>query len=369
MREFIAGLGFEPMLSEFDSFPVDPSTGVIENCRKVIDERADIFVLIVGKRHGSVVDTGKSVTNLEYLAARGKEIPVYAFVTRSVLDVLPVWKENPEATFPGVDSPSLFEFVDSIRSCGEVWVYPFDTAQDIMAALRTQWAYLFYESLQLWTKFRGAGLEELPPDVSGAALQLIIERPFAWEYRLFDRVLRDELKKAESARRDLDIGLCLGAHEYFEPVQLTGWIGAQFSGLSGLIGGLAHLLNTTYREATGPVGESGDPAKIVYVAQRVGQVYSATIEWSRRFRRVHAGEEFRRLLDLCAAFSSDCLRKIETLSNDTSRALDPKQASFESLLAAFGRSARGRSDARPTGAGSSSVSPVVVRSSAILTFS
>jgi len=49
--------------------------------------------------------------------------------------------------------------------------------------------------------------------------------------------------------------------------------------------------------------------------------------------------------------------------------LVPKQASFESLLAAFGRSARGRSDARPTGAGSSSVSPVVVRSSAILTFS
>ncbi len=51
------------------------------------------------------------------------------------------------------------------------------------------------------------------------------------------------------------------------------------------------------------------------------------------------------------------------------RQLDPKQASFESLLAAFGRSARGRSDARPTRAGSRSVSPVVVRSSAILTFS
>jgi hypothetical protein len=82
------------LVSEFDSFPVQPEINAIENCLKAVDERADLFVLIVGGRYGSINDQGKSVTNMEYLRARAKGIPVYSFVQRSILEVMSEWKGN-----------------------------------------------------------------------------------------------------------------------------------------------------------------------------------------------------------------------------------------------------------------------------------
>lgn len=64
--------GFQAMLSEFDSFPIDPCIGTFENCLSNVDQSADIFILIVGNRYGYVTDRGKSITNLEYLHAKAK---------------------------------------------------------------------------------------------------------------------------------------------------------------------------------------------------------------------------------------------------------------------------------------------------------
>ena len=38
--------GFQAMLSEFDSFPIDPCIGTFENCLSNVDQSADIFILI-----------------------------------------------------------------------------------------------------------------------------------------------------------------------------------------------------------------------------------------------------------------------------------------------------------------------------------
>src|SRR2546426_4163085 len=71
-------LGYVPLLSELNSFPVDPDAATAENCRRRVEEDADILILVVGGRYGSVdSDTAKSITNLEYLAARSKGIPIY----------------------------------------------------------------------------------------------------------------------------------------------------------------------------------------------------------------------------------------------------------------------------------------------------
>lgn len=128
-------LGYRPLVSELPSFPVDPNADTIENCRRRVDEQADIFILIIGGRYGSVNnDQGKSVTNLEYLAARAKGIPIYAFVQREVLAVLPTWNDNPDADFSGtVDSIELFAFLERVRTGDMVWMYPFTTEQVAVA--------------------------------------------------------------------------------------------------------------------------------------------------------------------------------------------------------------------------------------------
>lgn len=73
-------IGMEAKLSEHANFPVDSSIGTVENCLKVVEKNADIFVLIIGSRYGYITDKGKSVTNLEYLRAKEMNIPIYIFI-------------------------------------------------------------------------------------------------------------------------------------------------------------------------------------------------------------------------------------------------------------------------------------------------
>ena len=96
IKDFIEHhLGFDAILSEYDSFPLDPNIGNIQNCIRIVRERADIFILVVGNRYGHITGNGKSITNLEYINARAKGIPIYVFVDKSLLNVLPIWKNNP----------------------------------------------------------------------------------------------------------------------------------------------------------------------------------------------------------------------------------------------------------------------------------
>lgn len=143
-------LGYDVLLSEYASFPIDPNIGTANNCLRAVDERADIFVLVVGCRYGCVTETGHSITNMEYLRAKEKGIPIYAFVDKRILNILPLWRDNPDVNFQStVDTPKLFEFVDTFRANDRIWSFDFETAQDIISKLRAQLGYLFYDSLKL----------------------------------------------------------------------------------------------------------------------------------------------------------------------------------------------------------------------------
>jgi hypothetical protein len=92
-------LGYTAMMSEHPSFPIDPDTTTIENCRRRVDQDADVLVLVVGARHGTVDPaTSRSITNIEYVTAKAKGIPVYAFVHKPVLAALPLWRGLLEQT-------------------------------------------------------------------------------------------------------------------------------------------------------------------------------------------------------------------------------------------------------------------------------
>ncbi len=150
LMRFIADeAGCTPLVSEEASFPVDPDLDAIENCRRRVEEEADILVLVMGGRYGSVDSkSARSVTNLEYLAAKAKGIPIYAFVLKDVLGLLPIWKKNPDADFSSaVDDPRIFDFIDQVRGIDAVWTVGFDLAQDIVGALRHRFAELMTEGL------------------------------------------------------------------------------------------------------------------------------------------------------------------------------------------------------------------------------
>ena len=313
LQAYLENAGFDPVLSEYPSFPIDPGSANIDNCRKAVEARADVFVLIIGNRYGSTDQHGKSVTNLEYLTARAKGIPIYVFALRSIIDMLPMWKDNPKANFQQVvDSTDLFKFVSSIRDGGKTWVYSFDLAQEIVTILRTQLAYLFADALSL--RMRVAGMDILAEkfnSLSGPELRLIIDKPRAWEYLLFSEALLREIRSSENLKQDWQHKVVLEART-LKPMEFIGeYVPEKLYSASMVFKKLEALVNTSLPEAFGAPGLSGNPEKIVYVANRIGSVYRRALEWKLDFYRLILHDELSNLRSLTASVLDNPVNEIE----------------------------------------------------------
>ncbi len=323
LKSFIEGMGFEALLSEYDSFPVDPSSSTIDNCRKSVEEHADIFVLIVGGRYGTTISTGKSITNIEYLQARAKGIPTYVFIQISILSILPVWKQNPEGNFSNVvDSPALFKFVSSLRDSGEVWTYGFDTAQNITETLRKKWAVLFMDMLKLKSKADVLGLPDSLRELRGPAFRLVVERPYMWKGRLFSQVFYDEVQKVADKRRDLDHDIYLGPVQRYTTATFAKHARDRLFAMTRISESAAVIVNTVLVGALRSDGQAEDPVTIVYAAQRLANCYVAAIDWALAWQAIEVSKDLRDLLSACKRFSSGTIRELEEGSVNLKKQLD-----------------------------------------------
>jgi len=309
-------LGFEPMLSEFDSFPVDTSLKTVENCIERVQSEADILVLVVGGRYGSTVPSGKSITNLEYLQARAKGIPVYVFVEKSVLSVLEVWRANRTADFSHVvDSTQLFEFVASMRDKGEVWIFAFESAQDITSTLRKQLAFLSGDAIRFRTRANAAGFSDAARQLHGPALKLVVERPVAWQYRVFSQVLADEIAKSADMKRDVELGVAVGRGPRLrDTAEVADWANTHFQEGLKIINLITTLINKALPDAAGPTGAPDHPDAVIYIARKVADQYRAFLEWILDCRRLNVDAEFQRLTELIANFASNAIQEVEQFS-------------------------------------------------------
>jgi hypothetical protein len=324
LSAYLENAGFEPVLSEYPSFPIDPDADTVANCRRAVEDKADIFVLIVGSRYGSIDDQGKSITNLEYLAAKAKGIPVYVFALRSTLDVLPLWRANAAGSFSVVaDSPKLFEFLSAIRDSGERWVFPFDIAQDIIGTLRLQLAYLFADALALRMRATASGVlaGDKFKNISGRELRLIMERPRAWEYRLFSEAISRELRSSADLKRDWLYGVTFGRGESVSPIRFVEWVQSKTSEGSRIFGVLESLFNEALPKALGAPGQPGDPEAILYVASRFGAVYRSALQWKLDFYCVAVHDELLKLRSVAARVCDNAAVEIEQFAAEVEGSL------------------------------------------------
>jgi len=304
-------LGYRPLLSEHPSFPINPDLSTIANCRERVERDADVLVLVVGRRYGSLDDrSSKSVTNLEYFAAREKGIPIYAFLERGISVLLGVWRANPGADFSKeVDSVELFKFVEQICSTDRVWVQEFDRAQEIVEALRVQFAYQHREGLVLAARFKGVRGQLWLDRLAGDTLRVALEQPPAWEYRLFAGALTDAIAKHARLRRRHELAIPLGLGEDVdEPIR---WIQGRFQDAMRLAGGMSALINGELQNAFGPPGTPGDRERIVFVAESLGELYEDALRWADRLRTANIDANFAPVLKPVARMLDDAIEQVE----------------------------------------------------------
>ncbi len=314
LRQFLQSLGLDPVLSDFDSFPIDPSRDTVTNCIEALRNRADILVLIVGGRYGSTVDIGKSITNLEYIEAKAKGIPIYIFVSNNIINILPVWKKNKEADFSEVvDNNKLFEFVELLRDTRDNWIFTFDSAQNICETLRQQLAYLFMDCLCL----RSMLTEDILGDrelsqIHPKSLRILIDKPRGWEHLFFIQLVQNYIDDFEKIRKDLQYGITFGKRVVLTDLPtITQWISQQISRIDNSIKGSVRLLNEGLPIAFGEPGEPGDPKHIQYIAKRFAEGYKELIEWRLEFLRTDVDDQFVKLLDLLSKIATNAIREIE----------------------------------------------------------
>jgi hypothetical protein len=321
-------LGYSPLLSEFSSFPVDPDVDTIENCRRRVEQNADVLVLIIGGRYGSVdSESGKSITSIEYVTARAKGVPIDVFIDKRILAVLPVWARNRDGDFSDVvDSNELFTFVEQVRNTDRVWTHEFERAQDITNALRFQFAHLMHEGLQGRMRLQDQPLAYLE-GLHGKALRLALERPWAWEYRLFGQVLSDEVAANADLRREHRLGIVVGASEYIPSDEILRWIRAQTNELSNLMSWLDTLVNVALQEALRAAGTSEDATDLIFVAKKIASGYQNALEWAQRVRRAHVEDQYQQLLREMSYWTDDVIEKLETFGPDILRQIQEAIAS------------------------------------------
>ena len=142
--------------------------------------------MIIGNRYGSKTNSGKSITNLEYLCAKKKNVPIYVFIMKQMLSIIPLWKDNKQGDFSNVvDSTDVFDFIIMVREEDNRWCQEFETAQDITNILKIQLSYLFKESLDIRSKVISNNLPDFWADLSNKALNILLEKGDLFELNFF----------------------------------------------------------------------------------------------------------------------------------------------------------------------------------------
>lgn len=325
LEKFIrAEMGYIPLLSEHPSFPIDPDQSTIENCRNRVEKNADLMVLVIGGRYGSIdPKSNKSITNLEFLAARGKGIPVYSFVDKEVLEKLPEWIENPHSDFTSlVDSHHVFEFVRSIRDVEKIWIRPFKSASDIISELRLQFAFLFQDSLSLRKRLAGKDIPKYLESLSPKSFRLALEKPPYWEHKLFLQSFADETEKRRDMLLEYNHNLRLHSADRVSIAETGDWLDTRRHELEGLIQSINTLFSEALPKALGPTGMAGDTERIVQISAKMGEVLQNLLLWARRVRCAHVSDIFTEVARELSLTVAPCINQIVSFPSEQMRRLE-----------------------------------------------
>lgn len=312
LRDFISNCGHIPVLSEFENFPINPSKKTIDNCISVVKDEADILILIVGNRYGSLIENGSSITNTEFLTAKNKGIPIYIFIDKRILNILPVWNKNKDGNYLDiVDTTKIFEFISNLRNDSKLWTYEFENAQDIISILKIQFSYLFKEALNYRSRFNSFENSIPIEKVSNTALNIILERGEMFEIEFFIQTLIDEIIKMESFKNDLEYAILLESKmAVYDDLELMHWVKHRLDTITNQIGALNRIVNIAFKKFYGELGTPADLKGLFYVSETYARIYRQMIKWTVETYSTAVNEECYGLRDKLAKLTAQALEQI-----------------------------------------------------------
>ena len=329
LKRCIVELGHNPILSELKDFPVDPMKSNSENCINAINNEADIFVLIIGDRYGSVLETGKSITNTEFIAALSKGIPIYTFSLKKMTAILPLWEKNPNADYSNiVDNNKVFEFLSDVRKKRGLWNFEFERAQDITEILKAQLSNLFHEALIVKRKIEDSEISDLYTKISSKAVDILIKKDVAFEIRFFMQSMKDEIEKYTDLNNDYSFSIAYKSLITIENVsQFKKWAIHKVRELQNITVSIERLngaINNFFADSEA----AWDINTLYYLSRTYARVYKSMLEWGIEVNSTIAPQQYNdvmcsfaaiphRMINQFKKYPKDSLEKIEKWMADS----------------------------------------------------
>ena len=347
LKRCIVELGHNPILSELKDFPVDPMKSNSENCINAINNEADIFVLIIGDRYGSVLETGKSITNTEFIAALSKGIPIYTFSLKKMTAILPLWENNPNADYSNiVDNNKVFEFLSDVRKKRGLWNFEFERAQDITDILKAQLSNLFHDALVVKRKIEDSEISGLYAKISSKAVDILIKKDDAFEIRFFMQCLKDEIAKYTDLTNDYDFSIMYKSLYSVENVQqFRKWAIHKVKELHNMTISIERL-NNAVNKFFGNADNTWDIKLLYSLSRTYARVYKSMLEWGIEVNSTIVPQQYNDVMHSFASiphkminqfekYPKDSLEKIEKwMANSTSdKSIDELIKTFDFNLA------------------------------------
>lgn len=313
LRQCIQDLGHNPILSELKDFPIDTRLSNAENCINAVNKEADIFVLIIGNKYGSVLESGKSITNVEFLAAINKGIPIYTFALKQMTNILPVWEKNPNADYSHiVDNNKVFEFLADVRKKRGLWNFEFENAQDITEILKAQLSNLFHDALGVKRMIEQSDYQSLFQKISSRASNILIRKEDDfYEIKFFFQSMIDELEKYHDLKNDYDYSILLKPSNMIDDYEhLLNWLQIKLSHLKNYTDSINRLL-ATLDKYLAELGVPSDLEGLYYVSRSYAKAYASLIEWGIEIKSTIVPIEYQNLLFAFADIPADIIRQME----------------------------------------------------------
>ena len=327
IRGEIASWGHDPVLSEYPSFPVSPDLSTVENCKKVIKDRADVLVLIVGGKRGSLdPKTESSVVNSEYREARAAGLDCIVFVDKQVWDLLPIYRNNKNIAFtPTVDSVSVFRFLEEL--IGDTrWGFPFAKTDDILTTLRIQLSMRFHDLLLRSRQNRliepRAFANEAPHIV-----KIVLDKGNRWEFFLACELLRDRISRLDAKFAELDAGFVVRRTKFLACRDTINFIQDLLSDFTNVLQAAARVLSDQLTPAFGPPGVPGDADTIKAACDNLYGLFLSLYEWELDVRFVRPHEAFENVFPQMYGWTSEMLNEFHRIPVEFDRLLSDENLS------------------------------------------
>lgn len=314
LRSEIESWGHDPVLSEYPSFPVSPELSTVENCKRVVRERADLLVLVVGGKRGSLdPQTKKSIVNCEYQEARLTGLDCIVFVDKQVWDLLPIYRNNKEVDFsPTVDNAAVFSFIEQIIEDTK-WVFPFTRTEDILKTLRIQLSTRFRDLLVRSRQNRLVVPSAFATE-PGHITRIAVDKDELWEFRLACALLKDRSRRIDERFAELESGFVVRRTKFLPGPDTLNYIQDLLDDLVNTMQAASKILTEQLTPSFGPPGVPGDADKMKAACDNLYSLFLTLFEWELDVRFVRPHEAFEELFPKMQGWTTEMRAELKRLT-------------------------------------------------------